>query len=200
MAAAAARCAGHGGGGGGGGFLLRRRLLATAAFLAAFGLCTAAADDAATGRGQGHDHVMLSVEDMFPDSSSSSPSCDAPPRGLIRFARHGMAWPLLDRALSKSLSVMSESQCECEVCLLLLHLHISCIHSCMDRCFRLLSASVLLFLFLFLVWFGLVNLFAYSIDLSPVCFWTSGFSGFRAAFVVVLLCFEFIYTYIRDWK
>uniref|UniRef100_A0A0E0Q020 Peptidase A1 domain-containing protein n=1 Tax=Oryza rufipogon TaxID=4529 RepID=A0A0E0Q020_ORYRU len=80
MAAAAARCAGHGGGGGGGGFLLRRRLLATAAFLAAFGLCTAAADDAATGRGQGHDHVMLSVEDMFPDSSSSSPSCDAPPR------------------------------------------------------------------------------------------------------------------------
>uniref|UniRef100_A0A0D3GIL3 Peptidase A1 domain-containing protein n=1 Tax=Oryza barthii TaxID=65489 RepID=A0A0D3GIL3_9ORYZ len=77
MAAAAARCAGHGGGGG---FLLRRRLLAAAAFLAAFGLCAAAADDAATGRGQGHDHVMLSVEDMFPDSSSSSPSCDAPPR------------------------------------------------------------------------------------------------------------------------
>uniref|UniRef100_A0A0E0E3T8 Peptidase A1 domain-containing protein n=1 Tax=Oryza meridionalis TaxID=40149 RepID=A0A0E0E3T8_9ORYZ len=82
-AAAAARCAGHGGGGGGG-FLLRRRLLAAAAFLAAFGLC-AAADDAATGRGQGHDHVMLSVEDMFPDSSSSSSSCDAPPRDH----RHG---------------------------------------------------------------------------------------------------------------
>nr|ACN85225.1 aspartic proteinase nepenthesin-1 precursor [Oryza punctata]ACN85232.1 aspartic proteinase nepenthesin-1 precursor [Oryza minuta] len=78
MAAAAARCAGHGGGGG---FLLRRRLLAAAAFLAAFGLGAAAAalgadaDDVAAGRG--HDHVMLSLEDMFPDSSSS---CDAPPR------------------------------------------------------------------------------------------------------------------------
>uniref|UniRef100_A0A0D9WS25 Peptidase A1 domain-containing protein n=1 Tax=Leersia perrieri TaxID=77586 RepID=A0A0D9WS25_9ORYZ len=71
-AAAARSCASHGGGGGGGGCFL----LAAAAFLAAFVLVGASAHDA--GDAATASHVMLRLEDIFPDSSSSS--CETPPQ------------------------------------------------------------------------------------------------------------------------